>query len=126
MRGISLITFLAILIAFFGLLGMVVYDTDARVKEIGIRKIMGASMFDIIRAISKNFIFLLLLAAILATPVAWIVNHLILQSIENRIELGIWTFVMGLAIMFSLGFITIFSLTVKAASGNPVNSLRYE
>jgi putative ABC transport system permease protein len=126
LQGLSFITFLAVLIAFFGLLGMVIYDMEARVKEIGIRKVMGASIKDIIFVTSKSFVFLLLLAAGLAIPVAWFANHMILQTIANRIALGFGIFVQGLLIMFALGFLIIFSQTIKAASGNPVNSLRYE
>jgi len=126
LRGVSFITFLAILIAFFGLLGMVIYDTEARVKEIGIRKVMGASVIDIILVTSKSFVFLLLLAAALATPVAWLINNLLLRDFSNRIELGFGIFAFGLLMMFALGFITIFSQTIKAAFGNPVDSLRYE
>jgi putative ABC transport system permease protein len=125
-QGLGFITFLAVLIAFFGLLGMVIYDMEARVKEIGIRKIMGASVGDIIKLTSKSFVFLLLLAAALATPVAWFGNHMILQSIANRIELGFGIFAQGLLIMFALGFLIIFPQTIKAASKNPVDSLRYE
>jgi putative ABC transport system permease protein len=126
LRGLSFVTFLAVLIAFFGLLGMVIYDMEARVKEIGIRKVMGAKMKDIILVTSKSFVFLLLLAAALAIPVAWFANHMILQSTANRITLGIGLFVQGLLVMFALGFLIIFSQTIKAASGNPVDSLRYE
>ncbi len=126
LQGMSFVTFLAVLIAFFGLLGMVIYDMEARVKEIGIRKVMGATVKDIILVTSKNFVFLLLLAAALAIPVAWFANHMILQSIANRITLGFGIFVQGLLIMFGVGFLIIFSQTIKAASGNPVNSLRYE
>lgn len=68
---------------------------------------MGASLMDIILVTSKSFVFLLLLAAALAIPVAWFANHLILQSIANRIELGIGIFAQGLLIMFSLGLLTI-------------------
>ena len=126
LQGISFVTFLAVLIAFFGLLGMVIYDTEARVKEIGIRKVMGASVWDIIRVTSKSFVYLLLLAAGLAIPVAWFANHMILQTIANRITLGFGLFAQGLLIMFALGFLIIFSQTIKAASGHPVDSLRYE
>jgi putative ABC transport system permease protein len=126
LHGLSFISFLTMLIAFFGLLGMVIYDMEARVKEIGIRKVMGASLMDIILVTSKSFVFLLLIAAALAIPVAWFVNHMILQSIANRIQLGIGIFMQGLLIMFSLGFLIIFSQTIKAAAGNPVDSLRYE
>jgi putative ABC transport system permease protein len=126
LQGLSFISFLTILIAFFGLLGMVIYDMEARVKEIGIRKVMGASVWDIILVTSKSFVLLLLFAAVLAIPVAWFGNHMILQSIANRIELGFGIFALGLLIMFSLGFLIIFSQTIRAASGNPVESLRYE
>jgi putative ABC transport system permease protein len=126
LQGLSFISFLTILIAFFGLLGMVIYDMEARVKEIGIRKVMGASVWDIIRVTSKSFVFLLLLAVGLAIPVAWFGNQMILQSIANRIDLGLGIFAQGLLIMFSVGFLIIFSQTIKAASRNPVHSLRYE
>ncbi len=126
LRGLSIIAFMAILIAFFGLLGMVIYDTETRVKEIGIRKVMGASVLDIILVTSKGFIFLLLLAATLATPVAWLINSSLLRDFSNRIELGFGIFAFGLLMMFVLGFITILSQTIKAAFGNPVASLRYE
>ena len=125
-QGLSFISFLTILIAFFGLLGMVIYDMEARVKEIGIRKVMGASLIDIILVTSKSFVLLLLMAAGLALPVAWFANHMILQSIANRIELGFGIFVQGLLIMFSLGFLIIFSQAIRAATRNPVESLRYE
>jgi putative ABC transport system permease protein len=126
LHGVSFVTFLAVLIAFFGLLGMVIYDTEARVKEIGIRKVMGATVWDIIRVTSKSFVFLLLLSAGLAIPIAWFANHMLLQTMANRITLGFWTFAQGLLIMFALGFLIIFSQTIKAATGNPVDSLRYE
>ena len=126
LQGLSFITFLAILIALFGLLGMVIYDTEARAKEIGIRKVMGASVGNIILTTSKTFMFLLLLAAALAIPVAWFANYMILQSIANRIALGFGIFAQGLSIMFAVGFLIIFSQTIKAASRNPVDSLRYE
>jgi putative ABC transport system permease protein len=126
LQGLSFVTFMAVLIAFFGLLGMVIYDTEARVKEIGIRKVMGASVWDIILVTSKSFVFLLVLSAALAIPVAWFANHMILQTIANRITLGFGIFVQGLLIMFVLGFLIIFSQTVKAATGDPVDSLRYE
>lgn len=125
-RSVYFIAFLAILIAFFGLLGMVIYDTEARVKEIGIRKVMGASVIDIILVTSKSFVFLLLLAATLATPVAWLINNMLLQDLSTRIELGFGIFAFGLLMMFALGFITIFSQTIRAAFANPVDSLRYE
>lgn len=126
LQALSFITFLTLLITFFGLLGMVIYDTETRVKEIGIRKVMGASLWNIILGTSKSFIFLMLLAAALATPVAWFANHMILQSMANRIELGLAIFSQGLLAVFAVGFLIIFSQTVRAASKKPADSLRYE
>ena len=126
LRAVGFIAFLAIMIAFFGLLGMVIYDMEARVKEIGVRKILGASVADVVIVLSKSFIFLLLLAAAFATPVAWLVNSQLLQSAAQRIELDFAVFGLGLFFMLGLGLATIFSQTVRAATGNPVESLRYE
>ncbi len=126
LRAVGFIAFLAIMIAFFGLLGMVIYDMEARVKEIGVRKILGASVADVVLVLSKSFIFLLLLAAAFATPVAWLVNSQLLQSAAQRIELDFAVFGLGLFFMLGLGLATIFSQTVRAATGNPVESLRYE
>lgn len=126
LRAVSFIAFLAIMIAFFGLLGMVIYDTDARVKEVGIRRVMGASIAEIVVVLSRNFIFLIVLGAALATPIAWFVNHMILQASANRIMLGPGIFGFGLFLMLALGLATILSQTVRAARGNPVDSLRYE
>jgi putative ABC transport system permease protein len=126
LRAVSFVAFLAILIAFFGLLGMVIYDTDARVKEIGIRKVMGASVPEIVAGLSRSFVSLLVLGAVLAMPAAWFVNNMFLQSSANRIRLGPGIFGLGLALMLALGLATILSQTVRAATGNPVDSLRYE
>ncbi len=126
LKGIGFITFLTILVAFFGLLGMVIYDTEARVKEIGIRKIMGGSLFDITMVISKGFIYLLVVAAILAAPVAWLINNMFLQNMAQRISLGFGIFAVGISIMCAIGFIVIFSQTIRAANRNPVEMLRCE
>ena len=126
LRAIGLIAFLTILIAFFGLLGMVIYDTEARIKEIGIRKVMGASVWDLVREVSKGFVFLLSMAVVLATPLAWFLNDLVLQNIANHVPLGIGIFAQGTFFMFIVGILIIFSQTLRAAYGNPVDALRYE
>ena len=125
-RALGFLSFLAILIAFFGLLGMAIYDMDARVKEIGIRRILGASSARLVIALSRNFLFLLLLGAALGTPAAWIVSHMILQTSANRISLGPGIFGAGLLLMLVLGLTTVLSQTVRAAAANPVDSLKYE
>ncbi len=126
LRAVSFIAFLAIMIAFFGLLGMVIYDTNARVKEIGIRKVMGASVPKIVIVLSRNFVYLIVLGAFLATPLAWFVNNMILRYSANRIQLGPAIFGLGFLFMLALGLAIILTQTVRAATGNPVDSLRYE
>jgi putative ABC transport system permease protein len=127
LQTVSIVAFMTILIAFFGLLGMVIYDTDARIKEIGIRKVMGASLFALVGLISKRFIYLLAFAAALASPLAWFVNNnLFLQNMAHRITLGFDIFLVGLGAMFVLGLLIVFSQTIRAAHRNPVESLRYE
>jgi putative ABC transport system permease protein len=126
LRAVSYIAFLSVMITFFGLLGMVVYDMDARVKEIGIRKVLGASVTGIAFALSRRFIVLLALGAALATPAAWILNGLFLQASANRIRLGPGIFGLGILFMLALGLATVLSQTVRAAAGNPVDSLRNE
>lgn len=126
LKGIGMITLLTILVAFFGLSGMVIYDTDARVKEIGIRKVMGGSAFNITLEISRGFVVLLVLAALLATPAAWFLGNMFLQEMANRISLGFGIFALGISLMFAIGFIIIFSQTIRAANRNPVEMLRYE
>jgi putative ABC transport system permease protein len=127
LQMVSVVTLLCIMISFFGLLGMVIYDTEARIKEIGIRKVMGASLWDIVYLISRRFVLLLVLAAVLASPLAWYVNSvLFLQNMAQRIALSFGIFAMGLGAMFLVGIIIIFSQTVRAAFRNPVDSLRYE
>jgi len=126
LKGIGFLAFLAIFIAFFGLLGMVIFDTESKIKEIGIRKVLGAEAINIVMVISKSFIYLLLLASVLAIPAAWFINNLFLQNFHNRIELGPGTFAIGIILVFVLGIIIVFSQTIKAANANPVDTLRSE
>jgi putative ABC transport system permease protein len=126
LRAVSFIAFLALTIAFFGLLGMVIYDMDARVKEIGVRKVLGASVAGIAVSLSRGFVVLLALGAALATPAAWVFNRMVLLESANRIRLGPGIFGLGFLFLLALGLATIFSQTIRAAAGDPVDSLRYE
>ncbi|MCK5078082.1 MAG: ABC transporter permease [Calditrichia bacterium] len=120
------IAFLAIFITFFGLLGMVIFDTESRIKEIGIRKVMGASIFNIITVIAKSFLKLLLIAVVIASPIAWLLNSLFLQNMAFKINLGFGVFAFGISLMFIIGLIVILPQTIKAALSNPVESLKNE
>ncbi len=117
---------LAILISCLGLFGLVSFSTEKRTKEMGIRKILGASETNIVFLLSKNFIVLMLIANLIAWPLAWLALHKWLLDYAYRITISWWVFVLaGLAaLLIALG--TVGVLMIKAAKGNPVQSLRAE
>jgi putative ABC transport system permease protein len=116
----------AILIACLGLLGLVAYAAEQRTKEIGIRKVLGASIFGIIGMLSKDFLKLIMVACVIAFPLAGYAMHRWLQDFAYRIGISVWVFVIaGLAAM-SIAFLTVGFQAMKAALANPVKSLRTE
>ena len=119
-------TGLAILISCLGLLGLVIYTTSIRTKEIGIRKILGASVANIISILSKDFIQLVLLAFIIAAPLAWWASYKWLQDFVYRTNMSWWIFALSGAAMLVAAVITLSLQTIKTATANPVKSLRSE
>jgi putative ABC transport system permease protein len=97
-----------------------------KVKEIGIRKILGASLADIIILLSKDFIQLVVIAFIIASPIAWYAMTQWLQNFEYRAPIGWWVFALAGLIAVLIALVTISFQAVKAAVANPVNSLRSE
>jgi putative ABC transport system permease protein len=97
-----------------------------RTKEIGIRKILGASITDVTTMLSKDFLKLVLIAALIAFPIGWWVFNKWLQNFAYRIDVSWWIFVIAGAIAFLKAIITISFQAIKAAVANPVNSLRSE
>jgi putative ABC transport system permease protein len=117
---------LAILIACLGLFGLVTYMAEQRTKEIGIRKVLGASVGNVVTMLSKDFLLLVAIASIVAFPVAWWAMHKWLQDFEYRISISAWVFVTaGLAALL-IALITVSFQAIKAAIANPVKSLRTE
>jgi putative ABC transport system permease protein len=117
---------LAIIIACLGLLGMATYSTQTRIKEIGIRKVYGAENKSIIYLISKSYFKMFLIAALIASPLAYVINNSWLQYISNHPPFGFGTIFIGAFIITSFGMITIASQTLKASNSKPIDSLRYE
>jgi len=117
---------LAILIACLGLFGLVTYAAEQRIKEIGIRKVLGANIPNIINMLSKDFIKLVLVAIVIATPVAWWVMSKWLQDFAYRIQISWWIFLIAGAIAMFIALATVSVQAVKAALRNPVRSLRTE
>jgi putative ABC transport system permease protein len=123
---IGIAAMLAIIVASLGLLGMAIYNAESRVKEIGIRKVMGAEISNIVVLLSKGFFLLILIAVVIATPLAYFVNSLWLQEIANRITIGPGILASSILILLTMGLITIGSQSMRAAFTNPANSLKDE
>lgn len=119
-------TALTIFISCLGLLGMVIYVTNTRTKEIGVRKILGAPVAHIVFILSKNFIFLVLLGFFIATPIAWWASNQWLAGFAYRTQLSAWVFILGGIIILLFAVITLSVQTLRTAYANPITSLRSE
>ncbi|MDB5024712.1 MAG: FtsX-like permease family protein [Mucilaginibacter sp.] len=117
---------LAIFIACLGLFGLSAFTISQRVKEIGVRKVLGASISQIVVELSKDFLKLVLIAAVFALPVAGLLMHNWLLDFASRINLSWWVFLMAGVIALIIAFVTISFQSIKAATANPVESLRSE
>jgi len=118
---------IAIFIACLGLFGLSAFTITQRVKEIGVRKVLGASVPQIVTELSKDFLKLVLVAAIISFPVAWyFMNNWFLMKFAFHINIGWWVFIMAGVIALIIAFATISFQSVKAAMANPVKSLRSE
>ncbi len=117
---------IAVLIACRGLYGLATFSARQRGKEIGIMKVLGAGVGDITALVSKDFIRLVLVAIVIASPIAWYIMHRWLEEFAYRAEISWWIFVTAAVIALSIAFLTISFQAIKAAIANPVNSLRSE
>ena len=122
----QIFTVLAILIAALGLFGLTSYMALQRRKEIGIRKVTGASVFQILKLLNKEFIALIILALVIAIPVAWYIMGQWLHEFAYRTELSWWIFALSGIVTIIIALITVSFQSVKAATSNPVESLRTE
>ena len=119
-------SFITIFIACIGLLGLAAYTTRQRVHEIGIRKVLGASVGNIVSMLSKDFVKLVFVSTLIAIPIAWYAMNQWLQSFTYRISSSWDLFVIAAAIALVTAFLTISVQAIKAAISNPVKSLRTE
>lgn len=123
---LSWATGLSIFISCLGLLGLAIYTTNLRTKEIGVRKVLGATVTQIVSLLSTELVWLVLLAFILVTPVAWLVMHKWMQNFTYRTTISWWVFVLSGAGMLLTALITLSFQTIKAAMANPARSLKSE
>ena len=125
----QIITFAAILSIFIsciGLFGLTTLATEKRTKEIGVRKVLGASVQSLVALLSFNFVKLVLLGFIIASPIAWFFTNKWLQNFPYHISLSVWVFAGTAALMIALASVTISYQSIKAALSNPVTSLKVE
>jgi putative ABC transport system permease protein len=119
-------TLMAIFISCLGLFGLASFSADQRTKEIGIRKVLGASVSNVVVLLSRDFTKWVILANIVAWPVAYLIMNKWLQNFAYRISLAVWIFVLSGAIALLIALFTVSTKALKAAVADPVDSLRYE
>ena len=123
---VTLFASIAILVSALGLLGLAAFAAEQKVKEIGIRKVLGASMKHIVSLLSVNFIKMVLIASLIAFPISWWAMNKWLEGFAYRINMSWWIFAGGAGIALLIALITVSAQSVKAAVANPVKSLRSE
>ncbi|MBS1509481.1 MAG: ABC transporter permease [Bacteroidetes bacterium] len=122
----SLFTFLSIIIASMGLFGLSAFATAQRTKEIGVRKVLGATVTQVVLLLSKEFVVMVMIAFIVAVPITWFIMNKWLQEFAYRIDIGWITFIAAGILALLLAFVTVSMQAIKAAIANPVKSLRTE
>jgi putative ABC transport system permease protein len=125
-RIIIYFTCIAILIACLGLFGLAAFSAEQRTKEIGIRKVLGASVSSVTSLLSKDFVKLIMIAVLIALPVAWYCMTRWLQDFEYQITIGWWIFVVAALAAVIIALITVSFQAVRAAIASPAKSLRSE
>lgn len=118
--------FLAIFISCLGLLGLVIFAAEQRTREIGIRKVLGASIASVFTLLSKEFLQLVIIALVIASPLAWFAMNKWLQDFAYRIHIQWWVFLFAGVIALLIALVTVSLQALKAAIANPVKSLRTE
>jgi putative ABC transport system permease protein len=122
----KLFSTLAIIIGCLGLYGLVTFAAVQRTKEVGIRKVLGASLFDISALFAKEFVALIILAFFIAAPAGWYFMHGWLENFAYHVNIGKGTFIIAISVSFLIAGVTISFRAVKAALANPIVSLRTE
>ena len=126
LKIINSFTILAIFISCLGLFGLAAFTAEQRVKEIGIRKVLGANVRDLVALLSKDFLKLVIIACIITAPLAWWAMNKWLQDFAYRVNVSWWVFVVSGTIALLIAMITVSFQAIKAALSNPVKSLRTE
>jgi len=123
---LNIFSALTIFVACLGLFGLATYAAEQRRKEIGVRKVLGATVSQLTQLLSKEFLKLVLIASFIAFPVAWWAMNQWLQSFAYRIGISWWIFAIAGISALLVALLTVSAQAIKAAVANPVNSLRSE
>jgi putative ABC transport system permease protein len=119
-------TIMAIIVGCMGLFALAAFSAEVRTKEIGIRKVLGASVFHIVGLLSKNFLLLVTISSLIAFPIAWWALNDWLKDFPYRVEVSWWVFAIAMLAALTIAFLTVSFQSIKAATTNPVKSLRTE
>jgi putative ABC transport system permease protein len=122
----TMFTLLSIFIACLGLFGLSSFNAEKRSKEIGIRKVLGASVNQIVFRLSRDFLKLVAIAIVISVPLSWFAMNTWLEEFSYRIELTGWEFILAAVIAVCIAILTVSYQSIKAAIANPVRSLRSE
>jgi len=125
-RIITYFTMLAVFISCLGLFGLSLFMAEQRVKEIGVRKTLGATVSSIVGLMSKDFLLLVAVANLISWPASYFIMNKWLQNFTYRIDMGVWIFALAAGMALLIALVTISFQTIKAATANPADSLRYE
>jgi len=120
----TVISILAISIASLGLLGMAIYTAQSKLKEITIRKVLGANSKSIVMLLSRSYFTLLIISTAISIPLTYLFNDMWLQMLAYRVNVGAGVISFGIGIMLTMGLLTILSQTLRAATSNTIDSLR--
>ena len=119
-------TVMAIIVGCMGLFGLAAFSAEQRTKELGIRKVLGANMFSIVGLLSKNFLLLVVIASVIAFPIAWWTMNNWLKDFPYRVSISWWVFGVAIIAALAIALLTVSFQAIKAALANPVKSLRTE
>jgi putative ABC transport system permease protein len=125
-RIVNAFTIISICISCLGLFGLAAFAAQQRIKEIGVRKVLGASVASIVTLLSGDFIKLILISIVIATPVTWYFMDKWLEDFAYRIDIKWWMFVVAGLMSIIIALLTVSTQAIKAAITNPVKSLRSE
>jgi len=122
----AIIAILAVFISCLGLFGLASFTAEQRVKEIGVRKVLGASVLNLWQLLSKDFVWLVLISCAIAIPLAWYFMTDWLKTYDNKVPIGLGVFVLVVVLAVLITLVTVSFQAIKAAMASPVKSLRSE